>query len=70
MKLNELKAEVARKELTLDQLSKMANIARTTLWKRFNNTEEFTLIEINNIAKALELSGTRIMEIFFDEKVS
>lgn len=70
MKLNELKAEVARKELTLEQLSEKANITKTTMWRRFSNTEEFTLSEINSIAKVLDLNGNRIMEIFFDEKVS
>lgn len=70
MKLNELKAEITRNELTLDELAERLNMARTTLWRRFNNPNEFTLAEITNIAGELNLDGKRVVEIFFNEKVS
>ncbi len=70
MKLNELKAEVVRNEMTLEELAERVNMTRTTLWRRFNNPDEFTLSEITNIATELNLDGQRVVEIFFEEKVS
>ena len=70
MELNELKAEIVRNGMTIEEFSDKTKITRTTMWRRFNNVEEFTLAEINNIANALNLNRTRIMEIFFSIKVS
>lgn len=70
MKLNELKAEIVRNGLTTEELANKTQITRTTLWRRFNNPSGFTLAEITNIADVLGLEGSRVAEIFFDEKVS
>ena len=70
MKLNELKAEIARKEMTIDVLADKAKIKRGTMYRRFSNTGGLTLSEIKSISDVLEINGDRIMEIFFDEKVS
>jgi len=70
VRVNELKAEIVRNELTLEELSELSNMARTTLWRRFNNPDEFTLGEINNISEVLNLNGRKVIEIFFGKEVS
>ncbi len=70
MRLNELKAEIARNELTLEEVANKINMNRTTMWRKFNDTEKFTLKEITDMATVLKLDGKRILEIFFTDKVS
>jgi predicted DNA-binding protein (UPF0251 family) len=70
LKLNELKAEIARNELTIEDLADKINISRTTLWRRLNNPSEFTLTEICKIKAILKLSGERIIDIFFTDEVA
>lgn len=70
MKLNELKAEIVRNGLTIEQLADKMNIGRTTLWRKFGNPNNFTLKEIMDIRKILNVSGDRILEIFFTNEVS
>jgi transcriptional regulator with XRE-family HTH domain len=70
MEINELKAEVVRKGMTLEEFAGKANITRTTLWRRLGNPEEFTLAEIKSAAHVLGLSGERVVDIFFNDKVS
>ncbi len=70
LKLNELKAEIARNELTIEDLADKINISRTTLWRRLNNPSEFTLAEICKIKAILKLSGERIIDIFFTDEVA
>lgn len=70
LKLNELKAEIARNELTIEDLADKINISRTTLWRRLNNPSEFTLAEIRRIKIILKLSGARILDIFFTDEVA
>lgn len=66
MKINEFKAEVARKELTLEEVADKIGINRATLWRKLNKTGSFTIKEVEQIAAVLELSGSRILEIFFN----
>jgi transcriptional regulator with XRE-family HTH domain len=70
MQPNELKAEIVRNGLTIEELANKANISRTTLWRRLANPDEFTRAEINAIAKTLNLSGQKVLDIFFTSKVS
>lgn len=70
MKLNELKAEIVRNGLTIEQLANEMGIGRTTLWRKFGNPNNFTLKEIIDIGEILNVSGERILEIFFTKKVS
>ena len=67
MKVNELKAEVVRKGMTLEEFADKANFNRTTLWRRLGNPKEFTLAEIKSAASVLDLSGERVMAIFFED---
>lgn len=70
MKLNELKAEIVRNGLTIEQLADEMGIGRTTLWRKFSNPNNFTLKEITDIGEILNVNGERILEIFFTKKVS
>ena len=70
MRVNELKAEAVRKGLTIDEVAEKAGIKKTTMWRRIQDSGNFTIKEIERIANTLDLSGIKILEIFFDEKVS
>jgi DNA-binding phage protein len=70
MRVNELKAEAVRKGLTIDEVAEKAGIKKTTMWRRIQDSGNFTIKEIESIANTLDLSGIKILEIFFDEKVS
>lgn len=70
MKLNELKAEIARNGFTIERLASEMGISRTSLWRKFNNPNNFTLKEITDIARILNVNKQRILEIFFTEKVN
>ena len=70
LKLNELKAEIVRNEMTIEEFADATNIDRTTMWRRFKDTNTFTFAEINRMIKVLNLSKTRIIEIFFTNEVA
>ena len=70
MKINELKAEIVRNGLTIESFAEKAGITRTTMWRRFNNPNELTLGEITAMADVLNLKGDRVIDIFFNDKVS
>jgi transcriptional regulator with XRE-family HTH domain len=70
MKINELKAEIVRNGLTIESFAEKAGITRTTMWRRFNNPDELTLGEITTMADVLNLKGDRVIDIFFNDKVS
>lgn len=70
MKINELKAEIVRNGMTLEEFADKTGIPRTTVWRRFENTDSFTLREITIISNTLKLNSKRIIEIFFAEEVA
>lgn len=70
MKVNELKAEIVRNEMSIEGLADAIGIGRTTLWRKFNNPDNFTLEEITKIGEILNIDGNRLLEIFFNKKVS
>ncbi len=65
MQINELKAEVVRKGLTLGELADLVGMQRTTLWRRLNDPASFTVGEVKKLKETLELNGQRILDIFF-----
>lgn len=70
MKISELKAEIVRNEMILEEFADKAGIERTTLWRRFSNPDSFTLGEITRMAKLLNLNAQRVVEIFFTDYVA
>lgn len=70
MRTNELKAEIVRNGMTIEELADTMGIGRTTLWRRLSNPGTFTLKEITDMSKILKVKGNRVLEIFFNENVS
>lgn len=70
MNLAELKAEMARQDITIPQLAEAINVSKKTLYSRFRGETSFTQPEIAAIAKVLNLSTTRIFVIFFADLVA
>ena len=70
MNINDLRAEIARNNLSIPKLAKLINMNKQTLYKRINGEISFTQKEILAISKALNLSSDKILSIFFTEKVS
>lgn len=70
MQINELKAEVVRNGLTMGEVADLIGMQRTTLWRRFNDPAGFTVGEIRKLKETLNLSGQRILDIFFYHEVS
>jgi transcriptional regulator with XRE-family HTH domain len=70
MNISELKAEMARKNISIPKLADLIGINKKTLYSRFSGTTVFNQAEIAAIAKELNLSDEDILNIFFAEKVS
>jgi plasmid maintenance system antidote protein VapI len=70
MNANELRAEIARHELTIPKLADMMQMSKKTLYSRVKGETSFTQQEISLIANVLSLSKERIIDIFFDEEVA
>lgn len=70
MNISELKAAMARKDISIPKLSELLEINKKTMYSRFSGETEFSLSEIKKIAEVLELSNEDILIIFFTEKVA
>ena len=70
MNISELKAAMARKNISIPQLAEQLNISKKTAYTRFSGETDFNLSEIRKIADILELSYDDIRLIFFDDKVA
>ncbi|SHH19977.1 helix-turn-helix transcriptional regulator [Clostridium grantii] len=67
---NELKAARIRGGYSQKKLAQLALLGETSYSKRENGVVPFTINEVSNIAKILNLSSEEIMKIFFNEKVA
>lgn len=65
LKANELKSEVARNEMTLEELARFLGINKSTLNRKMYGKSDFYRNEIVQIANILHLSQERINAIFF-----
>lgn len=70
MNMAELKAAMARKNISTPQLANLLKISKKTIYSRFSGETDFSLSEIRKIAVILELSNDDIMVIFFAGKVA
>lgn len=70
MNVNELKAEIVRRGMSIEGFADAIGVSRTTIWRKINNPNTFTLEDITKIGQVLEIEGKRILEIFFTDKVS
>lgn len=70
MNINDLRAEIARNNLSIPKLAELINIDKKTLYSRMNGETNFKQEEISAIAKVLNLTSEKIMFIFFADVVS
>ena len=70
MNIFDLKAEIARRDLTIPKLAKLIGMDKKTLYSRINGETTFKQTEIAKISQVLELSEDMIMSIFFADVVS
>lgn len=70
MNVDDLRAEIARRNLSVPKLAELIKIDKKTLYTRMNGETSFKQEEISAIAKVLELSSEKIMSIFFADAVS
>jgi hypothetical protein len=70
MNMADLKAEIARKNLSIPQLARLVHMDKKTLYSRINGNTDFKQSEIASISKVLELKQNEIMSIFFADMVS
>lgn len=70
MNTKELKAQIVRKEKTVDQLCASLGISRSAWFRKIGGESQFTQGEITGLRKELELSDEQTGDIFFNERVS
>lgn len=70
MNIDDLKAEIARNNLSVPKLAKLIKMDKKTLYTRINGETTFKQEEISAIAKVLHLSSEQILSIFFTNLVS
>ena len=70
MNINDLKAEIARNNLTIPKLAEIIGLDKKTLYSRMNCESAFKQPEIAAISQTLNLSEESIIRIFFTDCVS
>lgn len=70
MNIPELKAAMARKNISIPRLAELLHMSKKTMYTRFSGETDFTLSEIRKIACILDLSNDDILMIFFAEQVA
>ena len=67
---NEFKAEVIRREMTLESVARAINIDVASLHRKMNGTSDFYRKEIEGLIELLSLSSEDVMRIFFAREVA
>ena len=70
MNVRELKAQMIRKDKTVDQLCAALGISRSAWFRKVGGESEFTQGEIAGLRLELELDDQLTGIIFFDRQVS
>ena len=70
MNLPELRAAVARKNMTNRDLASQMGLSRTAFHQKMNGEREFKNSEIKYLAHVLSLSMADVNTIFFDGSVN
>ena len=70
MNVRELKAQMIRKDKTVDQLCAALGISRSAWFRKISGESEFTMGEIAGLRYELELDDALTAMIFFPKKVS
>lgn len=70
MHIEELRAEMARKSISIPQLAEKIGVTKKTMYSRMSGETAFKQFEIQKISEILDFSDADIIRIFFTEKVS
>lgn len=70
MNKRELKAQMIRKDKTVDQLCNALGISRTAWFRKVGGESQFTQGEIMGLRYELELDDHQTADIFFNPEVS
>ena len=70
MNKRELKAQMVRKEKTVDQLCTALGISRTAWFRKVGGESQFTQGEIMGLRFELDLDDHQTADIFFNTEVS
>lgn len=70
MDFNEFKACMARSGYSIPKLAKEIDMSKTALYNKAKGISEFTLEDIQKIARVLNMTKNQILIVFFAEKVS
>lgn len=70
MNKRELKAQMIRKEKTVDQLCTALGISRTAWFRKVGGESQFTQGEIMGLRFELDLDDHQTADIFFNTEVS
>jgi predicted transcriptional regulator len=60
-----LKAKIIEKGMNVEGLAKSIGIDRSSLYRKLNNFEKFTIGEANQIKEILEMTNEEASNIFF-----
>lgn len=63
-----LKLKIAHKGYNVSDFAEAVGIDSSTLYRKINNGDKFTIKELRVIIDLLNLSGTETLEIFFNNK--
>lgn len=71
MNVNKLKGKIVERGLNITKLAEAIGMDRSTFYRKMQNDgETFTIREVNNIVKALNLTPNEAMDIFFTNRVA
>lgn len=66
MNLCRLKGKIVEKGMNVEGLARAIGIDRSSLYRKLNNFEKFTIGEANQIKEILGLTNEEASSIFFD----
>ena len=69
-KINILKIKMLENNMNQSQFADAIGVSRSTINRKLQNLEDFTVGEVKSIIAALNLSSSDVNEIFFDSKVA
>ena len=65
-----LKGKIVENGFTIQTLSDKLNIDRSTLYRKFDEPNRFTIADVNALVDILHLSADDALLIFFDQFVA
>ncbi len=70
MKINLLRSEIAKQNLSTSEFLKLISMNKSTWSKKSRGINYFNQGEIQSIINVLNLSESQVMDIFFEKRVS